>query len=111
MPMEASEDARGAWGLIRLGGAKGGGNWELELETRGLPRLPEGGYYVLWLAKDGEYAATCGTFAVGSGTTTIRMNAPYRLADYDAWIVSAHLPNQDENEDSPWLLKAEITQT
>ena len=95
VPMEASDNARGASALIRLGAAKGGGNWELELETEGLPKLPEGGYYVLWLSKDGEYAATCGTFAVGSGKTTIRMNAPYRLADYDAWVVSAHPPEPE----------------
>lgn len=111
VPMEASDDARGATALIRLGHGKGGGNWELELETKGLPKLPEGGYYVLWLSKDGEYAATCGTFSVGSGTTTVRMNASYRLADYDAWFVTANVPGQDENAEPPWLLKAEITRT
>jgi hypothetical protein len=111
VPMQASDDARGATALIRLGQGKGGGNWELELETKGLPKLPEGGYYVLWLSKDGEYAATCGTFSVGSGTTTVRMNASYRLADYDAWVVTANVPGQDDNAEPPWLLKAEITQT
>ena len=110
VPMEATDNARGASGLIRLGPAQGGGNWELELETQGLPKLPEGGYYVLWLSKDGEYAATCGTFAVGSGTTTVRMNAPYRLADYDAWVVTAVVPGRDEDAEPPWLLKADITQ-
>lgn len=109
VPMEATDDARGASALIRLGPAQGGGNWELELETEGLPKLPEGGYYVLWLSKNGEYAATCGTFAVGSGTTTVRMNAPYRLADYDAWVVTAVVPGQKDDAEPPWLLKAEIT--
>jgi anti-sigma-K factor RskA len=108
IPMQATDNARGASALIRLGPPKGGGNWELELETVGLPKLPEGGYYVLWLSKDGEYAATCGTFAVGSGKTTVRMNAPYRLADYDAWVVTAVVPGQDEDADPPWLLKADI---
>lgn len=110
VPMEASDDARGASALIRLGPGQGDGNWELELETKGLPKLPEGTYYVLWLSKDGEYAATCGTFQAGSGTTTVRMNAPYRLAEYDAWVVTAHVSGQKENADPPWLLKAEITQ-
>ena len=108
VPMQATDNARGASALIRLGPPKGGGNWELELETEGLPKLPEGGYYVLWLSKDGDYAATCGTFAVGSGKTTVRMNAPYRLADYDAWVVTAVVPGQDEDADPPWLLKADI---
>jgi hypothetical protein len=109
VPMEATDNARGASALIRLGPAQGGGNWELELETEGLPKLPKGGYYVLWLSKNGEYAATCGTFAVGSGTTTVRMNASYRLTDYDAWVVTAVIPGQNENAEPPWLLKAEIT--
>jgi len=38
------------------------------------------------------------------------MNAPYRLADYDAWVVTAVIPGQNDNSEPPWLLKAEITQ-
>ena len=68
----------------------------------------EGGYYVLWLDKDGDYAGTCGTFNVGAdGTTTVTMNASYRLPDYDAWVVTAWLPNST-NEDAPRLLEAPI---
>ena len=44
-------------------------------------------YYVLWLAKDGEYAGTCGTFDV-SGRTTVDMTASYDLREYDAWVIS-----------------------
>ena len=49
--MEATESAPGASALIRLGEAREDGNWTLELETAGLPELPPGGYYVLWLAQ------------------------------------------------------------
>jgi hypothetical protein len=79
------------------------GNWELELEVEGLPKLPAGRYYGLWLERNGEYAATCGTFNVGEGTTRIRLTVSYRLSDYDAWVISEH------DEDSrPHLLRAEV---
>ena len=108
VPMAATEHARGASGLIRIGERDESGNWGLELEVSGLPKLPEGGYYVLWLAKDGEYAATCGTFTVGDGETSVYMNASYRLKDYDAWVVTAHLPGQPQDADPPWLLRGEV---
>jgi hypothetical protein len=79
------------------------GNWELVLEVSGLPKLPGDEYYTLWLEKDGEYAATCGTFNVGEGTTRVRMTVSYRLSEYDAWVISEH----DEDE-SPHLLRAAI---
>lgn len=105
--LAATKNAPGAWGLIRLGPRdEASGNWVAEVEVSGLPRLPEGGFYALWLAKDGKYAATCGTFNVATdGTTTVLMNASYELANYDEWVVTAWLPDQD-NEKAPWLLTA-----
>jgi hypothetical protein len=101
VPMRATLDAPGASGLIKVGERdEATGNWGLELRVSGLPQLQGGDYYVLWLAKDGKYAGTCGTFNVGSGTTTVEMTVSYRLADYDAWVISRH------QENSPWLLQA-----
>lgn len=105
--MEATGSAAGAAALIRLGSADDDGNWTLELETEGLPELPEGGYYVLWLADDGEYAGPCGTFRAGDEETTVRMNASYRLADYDEWVVTAVRPGAAA-ADEPWLLRARV---
>jgi hypothetical protein len=105
VPMDATEHAPGATALIRVGERDASRNWMLELDVSGLPKLPPDGYYVLWLAKDGEYAATCGTFSVGEGETTVRMTVSYRLSDYDAWVITAH--SQDD-EDPPWLLRARI---
>ena len=103
--LEATENARDAAAVIRVGERDDAtGNWQLELEVSGLPKLPPGGYYALWLAKDGEYAGTCGTFSVGDGETTVRMNVSYRLHDYDAWVITA----RTRGEDSPWLLTAKI---
>jgi hypothetical protein len=87
--------------LIKLGERETSGNWKLELQVDGLPRLPDDRYYVLWLAKDGHYAATCGGFNV-QGHTVVDMTASYRLSDYDAWVISEAEP------DSPWLLTAKI---
>jgi hypothetical protein len=101
--MQATQEARGAEALIRLGERESSGNWGLRVEVSGLPELPAGDYYVLWLAKDGEYAATCGTFNVGEGVTAVEMSASYRLADYDAWVISGH------EDDAPWLLSAAVS--
>jgi Anti-sigma-K factor rskA len=106
--MEATENAPGASAVIRLGEAREDGNWTLELETEGLPELPPGGYYLLWLAEDGEYAGPCGTFRTDDGDTTVRMNASYRLAEYDEWVVTAELPDAPEDAEPPWLLHAPI---
>jgi Anti-sigma-K factor rskA len=104
--MEPSEHAPAATALIRIGERDdASGNWPLELDVSGLPSLPPGGYYVLWLAKDGEYAATCGTFAVGEGETEVHMTVSYRLSDYDAWVITAHSLDEEE---PPWLLRARI---
>ena len=85
--------------LIKLGDRDASGNWKLKLQVDGLPELGGDGYYVLWLAKNGKYAATCGTFKV-RGDTTIDMTVSYRLSEYDAWVIS------EAREGAPWLLTA-----
>ena len=103
--LQPTSDAEDASRLINLGSKDASGNWEMEIVVSGLPRLPQGGYYVLWLAKDGRYAGTCGTFSVGDGTTTVRLSASYLLDNYDEWVVTAWLPDHD-NAKSPRLLTA-----
>ena len=63
------------------------GNWPMELTVRGLPPLPAGGTYELWLTRAGTLAAPCGTFATTDGTTVVPLNAPYRLRRYDGWVI------------------------
>jgi hypothetical protein len=87
--------------LIKLGDRDANGNWKLRLQVDGLPELGGDGYYVLWLAKNGKYAATCGTFKV-RGETTIDMTVSYRLTEYDAWVIS------EARDDAPWLLSSRI---
>jgi hypothetical protein len=99
--MHPTSSVQNASALIKLGKRDSSGNWQLELQVDGLPRLPDDRYYVLWLAKDGHYEATCGGFNV-QGHTVVEMTASYRLSDYDAWVISESEP------DSPWLLTAKI---
>jgi len=63
------------------------GNWPMELTVSGLEPLPAGGVYELWLTKHGELAESCGTFSVSTEETEVPLNAPYRLRDYDGWVV------------------------
>jgi len=101
IPMQATANSPRAEGLIKVGERDAKGNWKIRLEVKGLPPLSGDRYYVLWLAKNGRYAATCGSFNV-RGDTVVDMTASYRLSDFDAWVVS------EAREDAPWLLTARI---
>jgi anti-sigma-K factor RskA len=99
--MTPGKAAPQASGEIQLGARdESTGNWKMRLVVDGLPHLTGNGYYVLWLAKDGEYAGACGTFNV-NGRTTVDLTASYDLSEYDAWVITR------AGQDSPWLLSAE----
>ncbi len=106
--MSGTFEAPAASAVVRLGEPDEDGNRPIRLEATGLEPLPEGGYYVLWLEKDGEYAGTCGTFAVGAGHAEAEWTVSYDFTDYDAWVVSARVPG-DEPADAPRILEAEIS--
>ncbi len=60
----------------------------MELATEALEPPPSGRLYQLWLTKDGELAALCGSFlAETDGTTVVPLNAPWRLTEFDGWVV------------------------
>ncbi len=59
------------------------GNWPMELRVSGLAP----GRYELWLTRGGKLAEPCGAFAVAAGETTVPLNAPYALRDFDGWVV------------------------
>jgi hypothetical protein len=66
------------------------GNWPMELEVEGLEPSADRRPYELWLTRGGELAALCGSFlAEADGTTVVPMNAPYRLTEFDGWVVVA----------------------
>jgi hypothetical protein len=66
------------------------GNWPMELMVAGLTPSSERRPYELWLTKGGKLEALCGSFlAEPDGTTVVPMNAPYRLSQFDGWVVVA----------------------
>ena len=99
--MTPGKSAPQASGKIELGPRdESTGNWKMRLTVDGLPHLEGNDYYILWLAREGEYAGACGTFNV-NGRTTVDLTASYTLSEYDAWVVTR------VGQDSPWLLSAE----
>ena len=80
------------------------GNRELRVTVDGLPQLQRGEQYILWLAQDGRFGATCGVFAVGEGETTVPMTVAYEIRDFDGWAISRY----DPDGRPPRLLWAEI---
>ncbi len=64
------------------------GNSSVELTVSGLPTLPAGQSYRLWLTHDGELARPCGSFNVSGPTTVVTLNAPYELSDFTGWVVT-----------------------
>lgn len=72
---------------IALGPVDDAGNWPLQLRVANLPEQSKGRYYELWLVTGGK-RVTCGTFRMTSKTTTVLLNAPYRLKAADAWVVT-----------------------
>lgn len=83
----AMTGARGATASIELFARDEAGNWPMKLEVSGLPPLPRGKTYALWLTRKGKLADPCGTFTVAAGTTRVPLNAPFQLKEYDGWVV------------------------
>jgi hypothetical protein len=64
------------------------GNWPMELRVAALTPSASGKPYELWLTRDGVLTALCGSFlAKPDGRTVVPMNAPYKLRDFDGWVV------------------------
>jgi hypothetical protein len=93
-PMQGVGALASASASIEIGGQDGSGNWPLRMVVRGLPVLPRGGWYELYLTKHGKPGATCGTFKVSGDVTRVRLNAPYDFSEYDGWVVTAHVPGR-----------------
>lgn len=87
VPMHGTPAAPNAVASIAVAERDEAGNWPMAMTVRGLPVLPEGQHYELWLTKNGKLAASCGTFSTDDDTVTY-LNAPYRLRQYDGWVVT-----------------------
>jgi Anti-sigma-K factor rskA len=92
IPMHGTGLAQNASATLDLGKLDDSGNWPLRVVVKGLKPLPRG-YYEMWLTKHGKPVATCGTFDVSTGESTVRLNAPYSLRSYDGWVVTREVPH------------------
>jgi hypothetical protein len=101
--MHGTPAAPNALASIRLQEVDSAGNWPMRLTVQGLPKLPGGGYYELYLTRHGSLAASCGTFTVGGGRTVVSLNAPYKLSRFDGWVVTRHLPGRTDGASRPLL--------
>ena len=103
IPMHGTRAAPNALASISLQEVDKAGNWPMRFTVQGLPKLPRGGYYELYLTRHGHIAAACGTFNVHRGRTTVRLNAPYELRGFDGWVVTRHLPGHPGEATRPLL--------
>jgi hypothetical protein len=87
VPMQGTPAARNAVASIAVAEKDEAGNWPIAMTVRGMPELPDGQEYELWLTRKGKLAALCGSFRTTSNTVTY-LNAPYRLRSYDGWVVT-----------------------
>ena len=89
---------RDAIGTLQLGNRDEDGNWPMVLRVKGLEDLPEGGYYDLYLTRNGEPRVLCGTFDVNDGEAVVRLSAAYNLSRFDrnGWVVTRQPPGHHE---------------
>src|SRR3954470_21733544 len=95
MTPTAAGSAQSAAVIDVLDGGEGG-NIPLNLTVSGLRKLPEGGYYELWLTRvvkgKQQRIVSCGTFVANTDRLEVALNAPYRLGEgTPGWIVTRHL--------------------
>jgi hypothetical protein len=85
--------ARGALATLKLGKRDAEGNWPMVLSVKGLPQLPEDGYYDLYLTRGGKPLVSCGTFNV-KGETVVPLSAAYNLERFDknGWVIVRKTP-------------------
>jgi hypothetical protein len=85
--------ARGALATLKLGKRDSEGNWPMVLSVKGLPQLPTGGYYDLYLTKGGKPLVSCATFNV-NGETVVPLSVAYNLERFDknGWVIVRKTP-------------------
>jgi hypothetical protein len=107
--LNATADApREAWMTMEVFPEDPAGNWAIRADVGGLPPLPNGAFYEVWMTKHAELESSCGRFTVDSNGAAqdVWLNAPYEFEEYDRWVVVAVLPGQPP---SRWLLDSPVT--
>jgi hypothetical protein len=97
--MSGTDLASDGRATLEIGSKDSQGNWPMILHVTGLRSLPPGGYYDLYLSRNGKPIALCGTFNVRRGETVVRMSAAYELTKFDGWIVTRQNPGEHDPTD------------
>jgi hypothetical protein len=87
LKMRGTQAAPGAVASLVVYENDDDGNWPMELTVRNLPSLGDGGRYELRLTRRGKVGPSCGTFFVTSNRASAHLNAPYKLKQYDGWVI------------------------
>ena len=86
--MTGTSSAASATASLAVFDIDAAGNWPMELTVAGLPPSASGRPFELWLTREGELAALCGSFLTDAdGSAVVPMNAPYRFDDFDGWVI------------------------
>ena len=74
---------------LRIRREDSSGNWPMTLDATGLPALPEGGRYAVYLVRGSDWEP-CGWFTAAGPNTgvTVSLNVPYDLHSGDTWVVT-----------------------
>ena len=87
LKMRGTQAAPGAVASLVVFEKDDDGNWPMELTVRNLPPLGDRSRYELRLTRGGTVGPSCGTFFVGSETAIAHLNAPFKLRQYDGWVI------------------------
>jgi hypothetical protein len=93
--MHPTASAPQALASIQIGNHDSHGNWPMLVNVSGLAKLPKGGYYVLWLTRNGKPIAPCGWFRA-DGNTSLQLTVAYSLKRFDGWALTKQLPGHPE---------------
>jgi hypothetical protein len=88
VPMHPPSGTSPARASIALGKVDSAGNWPMLFRITNLPTQTSGHFYQLWLTHPDGTRVSCGAFRMTDKTTTVRLNAPYKLSREDGWIVT-----------------------
>ena len=93
---------QGQTAVVRVGKPDNAGNRAMLVTVEGLPRLPEGDYYSLFMTRKGKAVATCGTFNVnGTERKDVRFTVAYDFDKYDGLLLAEY--RASDHKDHPVL--------
>ena len=99
VPMQSTAAGGAASAVIHVANVDSAGNWPLKVDVKGLPQLPKGQYYEMFLSRGADRrAASCGTFRVSGSSEEVRLNAPYRIRAFNGWIVTREQPGSNKHQ-------------